>query len=116
MANKRDLKKQVRYICGDLAAECLIAGEYVDGVDRNAMRAIVGKIAALQQNALEHCSFSFDKVPSDFDSRKEYRSARKDYFKKAFGTLREKFNARVLEIVKEMNAAVPREVKGANRK
>ena len=41
MANKRDLKKQIRYICGDLAAECLIAGEYVDGIDRKSMRAIV---------------------------------------------------------------------------
>ena len=47
MANKRDLKKEVRYICGGLATECLLAADYVKGVDRNVMRAIVGKIAAL---------------------------------------------------------------------
>lgn len=116
MANKRDLKKQIRYICGDIAAECLIAGEYVDGVDRKAMREIVRKIAILQQNALQGCSFSFDKVPSDFENLKEYHAARKAYFKKAYDTLREKFNKRVLEIVKEMNAAVPKAVKDANNK
>lgn len=32
MANKRDLKKQVKYICGDLATECMLAAEYVKGV------------------------------------------------------------------------------------
>ncbi len=116
MANKRDLKKQIRYICGDLAAECLIAGEYVDGIDRKSMRAIVCKIATLQQDALQRCSFSFDKVPSDFNNLKEYHVARKAYFKQAYNTLREKFNKHVLDIVKDMNAAVPKEVKEANKK
>ena len=33
MANKRTLKKQIRYICGDCAAECAMACEIIPGVD-----------------------------------------------------------------------------------
>lgn len=116
MANKRDLKKQIRYMCGDLATECLIAADYVKGVDGNEMRRIVGEIAALQENAIAHASFSFDKVPGDFASRNEYNRARTVYFKKAFASFREKFNLRIQEIVKQMNAALPKEVKEANKK
>lgn len=115
MANKRDLKKEVRYICGGLATECLLAADYVKGVDRNVMRAIVGKIAALQANALQGVSFSFDKVASDFDSVADYNKERRAYYKAAFDSFRKKFNTRVQEIVKEMNAALPQEIKDANK-
>ena len=33
MGNKRLLKKQIKYACGDLAAECIIAINFVDGID-----------------------------------------------------------------------------------
>ncbi len=29
MANLRDLKKEVKYVCGDLAAECMIAESFI---------------------------------------------------------------------------------------
>jgi len=116
MANKRNLKKQVRYICGDLATECLIAAEYVKDIDKEKMRDIVARIAVLQENALKNISFSFDKVPSDFTSLKDYNTARAKYFRQAFHAYHSKFNSRVMEIVKEMNAALPAEAKEANKK
>ena len=77
MANKRDLKKQVRYICGDLASECMLAADYVKGVDRTTMQKIVSEIARLQTATLANMSFAFDKVPSDFDNGATYtRNAR----------------------------------------
>ena len=88
MANKRDLKKQVKYICGDLATECMLAAEYVKGVVPAEMHKIVAEIASLQTSA---------------------------YNKKAFAALREKFNNKVQEIVKQMNAALPQAVKDANK-
>lgn len=115
MANKRDLKKQVKLVCEDLATECMFAADYVKGVDANEMYGIVGKIATLQENALNRISFSFDKTPSDFDNMHDYHKARKDYFKKAYGSFREKFSTHVNEIVKDMNAALPQEVKDANK-
>lgn len=116
MANKRDLKKQISSICGDIATECLIAAEYVKGINKDEMRNIVCKLALLQENALKNVSFAFDKVPGDFSSRNEYKKARAAYFKKAFAAHREKFNTRIQEIVKEMNAALPQEAKDANKR
>lgn len=115
MANKRNLKKQISYICGDIAAECLLAAECVKGIDTDKMRDIVCRLALLQENALKNTTFTFDKVPGDFSSRKEYNKAKKEYFKKAYTALREKFDQRIQEIVKDMNAALPQEVKTVNK-
>ncbi len=37
MANRRQLKKQIRYICGDVAAECAMAKYLIDGVNRETL-------------------------------------------------------------------------------
>lgn len=115
MANKRNLKKQVKYVCGDIATDCLIAGNYVKGVDPKTMQALVGELASLQDKTLKNISFAFDKTPRDFETRQAYNKARAAYFHKAYTSLREKFNTRILEVVKEMNAALPEEVKEANK-
>lgn len=115
MANKRDLKKQIRYMCGDIATECLIAADYVEGIDKNEMRKIVAEIAVLQENALSNTKFCFDKVPSDFSSLHEYNKAKNVYFKKAFASFREKFNSRIQDIVNKMNAALPQAAKDLNK-
>lgn len=116
MANKRELKKQIQYICGDLAAECLIAKNFVKGVDGEAMKRAIANIADLQTATLAMASFSFDKQPKDFASRNLYNKAQSAYYKKAYGSLRAKFLDKVNEIVKEMNAALPQEVKDNNKK
>jgi hypothetical protein len=115
MANKRNLKKQVKHICNDIATECLIAAQFVEGADDKAFMDIVSKTAALQGTALENITFSFDKYPRDFENLKAYRKARNDYYKKAFGSFRAKFNTHVNELVKEMNAAVPQSVRDAHK-
>lgn len=116
MANKRTLKKEIKYVCGDLAAECLLAKNFVRGVDAKVMTEIITEIADLQVSALGHSTFSFDKFPRDFESGQAYRKARSFYFRKAYGSLRGKFYDKVNAIVKEMNAALPQEVKDNNRK
>lgn len=115
MANKRNLKKQIKYVCGDIATDCLIAGNYVKGVDTATMRELVGKLASLQDNTLKNISFAFDKAPRDFADRHAYNKARAAYFRTAFKSLRDKFNSRIQDIIREMNAALPQEVKDANK-
>lgn len=107
MANLRDLKKEVRYVCGDIAAECMIADTFIKDVDRKKMKELVVKIADLQNNALAGIDFAFDKRPADFETSRAYSAARASYYRKAFKSFREKFYARVNEIVHEMNAAIP---------
>lgn len=116
MANKRDLKKEIRYVCGDIAAECLIAKNFVKGTDKEKMNEVIGKIADLQISAIAAVSFSFDKLPHDFENGKAYHKARYTYFRKAYTSLRDKFYTKVNELVKEMNSAIPQEVKDNNRK
>lgn len=108
MANKRNLKKQVRYICGDIAAECAFALEAIPGIDRDAMGKCLTDVAALQEGTLAKVTFDFDKTPGDFDNPAAYRRARQTYNNKAFTKLRIDFNERVEEIVSRMNAALPK--------
>lgn len=116
MANKRELKKEIKYVCGDLAAECLLAKNFVKGTDVKAMNEIILKVADLQVNALNATTFAFDKLPHDFENGRDYSKARSAYFKKAYASLREKFYDKVNLLVKEMNSAIPQEVKENNKK
>ena len=48
MANKRDLKKMIKYTCSDIAGECIFAKLYFDGIDNEKMDDIIVKSAFLQ--------------------------------------------------------------------
>jgi len=104
MANKRNLKKQIRYICGDLAGETILAREFLPDVDRDEANRIICDIAELQAENTCKIYFSFDKSARDFTSRHDYRKARRTYFASAFKTMRDEFNRSVGEIVHRMNA------------
>lgn len=108
MANKRSLKKQIRYICGDIAGESLLAKTLIPGVDKDAMAAVIIKAAELQTTALCRTNISFDKAPKDFENQADYRAARTKYYRQAFKKLSESFNNQVMEVVKDMNAAMPK--------
>lgn len=106
--SKRAVKKQIRYACGDIAAECILARHFVDNVDAEAMNAIVWRVADLQTEMLSHCTVTFDRTPRDFANRREYARALHAFRKAAFNNLRKEFNTKAVEIVKDMNAAMPK--------
>lgn len=106
-ANKRLLKKEIHRICGALAGECVLAKIAIPGIDREKLNEIIYQLADLQASALRLVSVEFPRTPRSFDNRKEYADARRAYLKASFAKLREHFNARVQEILKEMNATVP---------
>lgn len=116
MSSKRNLKKLVRYMCGDIAAECIIAKTVIPGIDPDVMSALVVKIACLQDVTLRKLSFSYDKVAADFDNVSSYKKARHEYMTKAYRSLKGEFNNQVAEIVKEMNAALPQAQKDLRNK
>lgn len=113
--NKRVLKKEIRRICGSLAGECVVAKLTIPGVNPEAFNKIIYHLADLQQSAIRLISVDFPQSPKDFANNGEYLKARRDYYKKSFGTLKANFNKRVAELVKEMNAALPAEAKEANK-
>ncbi|MDO4318934.1 MAG: hypothetical protein Q4C34_00015 [Bacteroidales bacterium] len=114
MANRRQIKKRISQVCGELASDILIASYYFDNVDRDKVEEIVNDIAVLQEDSRAKVSFGFDKTLKDFEGDgAAYRKARHAYNKAAFGRLREQFGERALAIVKAMNEAVPAEVRKA---
>lgn len=115
MANKRQLKKEIRFVCGDLAAEILMARAIYPGFDNDTVVKIINDIARLQESAVSAVSFSFDKTPRDFADGAAYRKALNAYNKKAYAKLAEEFHKGVEAIVKEMNKAMPEEVRQANK-
>lgn len=108
MANKRQIKKQIRYICGDIAAECTLARHLLDGVNKEKLEEALVHVAELQQNTLAKVNVNFDKTPSEFPSMAEYDKAKAEFFSKAFKSIRDDFNNRLKEIVAEMNSALPK--------
>lgn len=111
MANKRQLKKHVQAVCGELAAELLITRHMFDGFDEEKVSKIITEIAILQETTLANCSFAFDKACSDFESRHDFNKARNSYYHEAFHHLIDNFNKKVIEIVNHMNEAMPADVK-----
>lgn len=107
MASKRQLKKRISAVCGELASELLLASHIIDGIDRTAVNKLIGEIAALQINARDRVGVAFDKTPRDFADRAEYNKARNAYYTKAFESLRKEFGAKVVDLVKEMNQVIP---------
>lgn len=113
MANKRQLKKRISYVCGNLAGDLILASYSMKDIDRNAVNKILTEIAALQEDSRAKVSFNFDKTAKAFDSVHAYNKARKEYNAKAFGQLRKDFAERAMTIVKEMNELIPAEVRKA---
>ncbi|MCH5326242.1 MAG: hypothetical protein J1E29_03450 [Duncaniella sp.] len=114
--NKRTLKKEIRMICGALAGECVVAELTVPGIDKNKLNEIILDVADLQYNAIRLMNVAFPNAVSSFATRREYNVEKSKYFKAAFRQLKGQFNAKIEEILKKMNAALPAEYKEANRK
>lgn len=103
MKSKRDLKKQIKYICGDLVGECMLIGEVVAEDKQDEVAQLIVDIAVLQESTLDKVSFSFDKSQRDFPTRHDYLKARSQYYHAAFSKLHDEFNSTLREVVHRMN-------------
>ena len=104
MANKRQLKKAICYACGEMAGECFFAQETFENTNPEDWDKIVLDIALLQAEAVNRVSVDFDKVPKDFASGKEYKKARRTYFKAVEKALANYMKEESEKIVSQMNA------------
>lgn len=104
MQSKRDLKKQIRNICGDLVGECLLIGEVCPEEKLNDINQLIVDLAVLQEVTIAHVNFSFDKAPKDFANAHDYSRARHTYNREAYATLRKQFNASLADCVHRLNS------------
>lgn len=103
MKSKRDLKKGIKYICSDLVGECMVLDLILPEDKHDELAQLVVDIALLQEQSLANCTFSFDKAARDFPSAHAYQQAKSQYVKAAFKVLHKQFNARLVELVHELN-------------
>lgn len=103
MTSKKNLKKQVKYLCGDIVGELLLIGEICPVEKVDEVSQLVVDTAVLQQETIGRCTFGFDKTVREFGSAAAYRKAKSQYERAAFAKLREDFNGRLGEIVKRLN-------------
>lgn len=116
MATKRDLKKYIKYTCADIAGECIYAMEFFNGIDYDKMENIIVKAAYIQTETIDKVSVSFDKTLKSFNGNAfEYNKARKAYYKECYKALRNELATTVNTLVEEMNSALSKEQKEANK-
>lgn len=114
MANKRILKKQIKYVCGEVALQCIITRECFNS-NAEKLNELIIAVADLQEKTLKNVTFAFDKTASAFGNRADYQKAASAYFKQAYGVLKNEFNGQIQEILKQLNAEMPAEQREANK-
>lgn len=87
MTNKRDLKRTINYICGDLFAECVAASLYGGKTDEKNAEALLTSILRINSDFVKRISHPEPGMPQ------------KEYFKK----LVQDFNKQVSEIIDQIN-------------
>ena len=85
MANRRSLKKNINYICGELFAECVSLRLYTPNVDAKAADDIMTSILQLQNEYISRISHT---EPGNV----------KTFYK----VLKDEFNKRVSELVDQI--------------
>ncbi|HAP50035.1 MAG: hypothetical protein J6N71_02195 [Muribaculaceae bacterium] len=108
MANKRDLKKAIRYACGDIAGECIFAQEVFGQGKEEDWDSIIVDVALLQEEAVNRVTVAFDRAPKDFENRKAYNKARRAYYKEVEKAISNYMHEETENIVKRMNALMPK--------
>ena len=106
MANKRQLKKAIANACGQVAGQCIMAQESLGNNEK--WDEIIVDVALLQREAIDRVSLSFDRRPKDFATGKEYRAARRNYFKQAEKSLASYMHDSIGQAVDKMNALLPK--------
>ncbi len=110
MANKRQLKKFVRHTCGMFAAEILMARAEFPEIDRKTVYNIVRHLASLQTRTLCRANVAYDHSRRDSEPA-VYGKTRAAYYRTAYRHLLDDFYAELDTILKDMNAALPADVR-----
>lgn len=87
MSNKRDLKRAINYICGDLFAEALAASLYGSNVNKENVEALLTSILVMRNNYISRVSH----IEPGMKPKKYFRD------------LKDKFNEEVGEIIDQIS-------------
>lgn len=115
MGNKREFKKSAEAI-GASVCESMMSTYYnVEGVDKSAIEKAIAKVLGAVGAAQSNANITFDKGAKAFDNLEAYSKAKKEFYKKLFVKISDDFNNELDEALKQFNAAIPAEVKEAQK-
>lgn len=77
MASRRELKKNVNYIAGELFMECLVNSLYVPGTDKDKADKLMGEVLEMQDEFISRISHTEPGNVKGF-----YKKFREDFNKK----------------------------------
>lgn len=115
MANKREFKKNVEALGGELCENMMVTWYNVEGADKKAISNAIGKVLGGVEAARSHSNVFFDKGAKAFSNRHEYSKAKKAFFRQLFNKIIADYNQVINDALKEYNGALPQEVKDANK-
>lgn len=77
MASRKNLKKNINYIAGELFTECMVNSLFVPGTDKKKADELLGEILAMQDEFISRISHTepgnvkgfYKKFRSDFDAK-----------------------------------------------
>lgn len=77
MASRKNLKKSVNYIAGELFTECLVISKFVPGADKQKADELMGEILNMQDEFISRISHTepgnvkgfYKKIHSDFNAK-----------------------------------------------
>ncbi|NCC09728.1 MAG: hypothetical protein EOM31_04350 [Bacteroidia bacterium] len=77
MANRRDLKKNVNYIAGELFQECLVQSMFIPGIDKTKLDELMSSVLVMQDEFISRINHTepgnvkkfYKKFYIDFDQK-----------------------------------------------
>lgn len=115
MANKRDFKKFVDALGATIIEKMMVAYYNCDGANTQAISDAAGKVLNAMEGAKTNSNIFFERGVRSFADHKEYSKAKRAFFKALFHKIVTDFDAQISEALKEFNAAIPAEVKAAQK-
>lgn len=115
MESKRSFKKFVNELAQAICSDMMAVSIEVPGVNTDAIDQAIIKVLKGAEVALMMANAKFDKTESAFANRREYNKARRAFYKTVFDKAHTEFAECNTKALAEFNAAVPAEVKAANK-
>lgn len=116
MPNKREFKKYVDALGASVVEEMMVAYYNVEKADKNAIAGAVGTVLDAIDDAKNKANVYFDRGAKSFDDSKEYAREKAKFFRSLFAKIEKDFDGEVHSAIKVFNAALPADVKEAQKK
>ena len=111
MANKREFKKQTHALTAAVVNDMMASSFVSDKIDKEAIDNAIIKLLSASEAAIVKVNVKFDKTMKAFDSEKEYKKAKKSFYKTLFDKAGDEFIEKLKEAMADYNACFPSEVK-----